>query len=73
MPITFVNKTYVSIGKNSNINTEGHITAHPEGEIHIGDNVQIGPYIVMNTGDHIEKFEWYRNFDRLMRKYNLWG
>jgi virginiamycin A acetyltransferase len=46
------NKQYISIGKEIAINTFGHLTAYKDAPIIIGNNVQIGPYIVINTGNH---------------------
>jgi acetyltransferase-like isoleucine patch superfamily enzyme len=51
--IYFFNKEHIHIGNGSTINTFGHLTAYPDAPIHIGEDTIIGPYIVINTGDHI--------------------
>ncbi|MBN2298599.1 MAG: acyltransferase [Deltaproteobacteria bacterium] len=50
--IYYFNKEHIHIGKGSTINTFGHLTAYPDAPIHIGEDTIIGPYIVINTGDH---------------------
>lgn len=53
--IHYINKQYITIGKDSGINLCGHLTAFENARITIGNNVQIGPYIVINAGDHFYK------------------
>lgn len=45
-------KKYITFGNNSAINTFGYLSATRDAPITIGNNVQIGPYIVMSTSDH---------------------
>jgi acetyltransferase-like isoleucine patch superfamily enzyme len=41
------------VGEGSTINTFGYLTVYPDAPIHIGRDTINGPYIVINTGDHI--------------------
>jgi acetyltransferase-like isoleucine patch superfamily enzyme len=52
--IHIVNSQRVFIGTNSAINREGIIeaAAKGEGDVCIGNNVQIGPYVVINSLQH---------------------
>lgn len=50
--IHYINKNCIHIGAGSGINSEGHLTAHKDAHIYIGKDCNIGPYVVMNTGDH---------------------
>jgi acetyltransferase-like isoleucine patch superfamily enzyme len=43
---------YIRLGKGVSFNDYCHLTASKDAEIIIGDDVLIGPFVVINTGDH---------------------
>lgn len=43
---------YITLGKNVSFNNYCHVTATKESPIIISDDVLIGPFVVINTGDH---------------------
>lgn len=43
---------YIYLGENVSFNDFCHLTATKDARIYIGNDVLIGPYVMMNTGDH---------------------
>jgi len=50
--ITYYNADYVLLGERVSFNNYCHITANSLATITIGDDVLIGPFVVINTSDH---------------------
>ena len=53
--ITAYGAEYIELGANVSFNDYCHLTANKNGNIKIGNDVLIGPYVIMNTGDHLYK------------------
>lgn len=51
------------IGERVSFNAFCHITASPRAKVFIGDDVLIGPHVVVNTGNHV-----YAKLDKTIRQ-----